>query len=40
LTVEPTGAPSSQVLTMVTPEGKKPIAARQSAGLGAVAGRR
>ena len=35
LIVEPTGSAPSQVLTMVTPEGKKPIAARHSAGVGA-----
>src|SRR5579863_4422565 len=36
LIVEPTGSSPSQVVTMVTPDGKHPIAARHSAGVGQV----
>jgi len=34
LTVDPTGAPPRQVVTIVTPVGKYPMAERHSAGVG------
>jgi hypothetical protein len=37
LTVDPTGSLSFQLVTMVTPVGKYPMAARHSAGVGTFA---